>query len=102
VKVARRRRAGRADGYPTVRARIVTPAGVKPVPADIKKIAAPDDHFDTGPDCRVIVATRGGVGGANGCPTVGARIVSAPGVKKVLLRSPPPQTIISLPVHTAV
>ena len=46
----------RTRGCPGVRERIVTPAGVKPVPADIKKIAAPNNHFDTGPDCRVLVA----------------------------------------------
>ena len=114
-------------------------------------ISAPDDHFTAGPDCRVIVSGSGRVGGAGGCPTVGAGIVSAAGVQidaavhihprrsfrcrstlpcdtlgqrarwwcwwlsncrcwdcisrrcsKRRCRSTPPQTIISLPVQTAV
>ena len=44
---------------------------------------------------------RGRVGGAGGCPTIGAGIVSPAGVKMVVAVIPP-QTIISLPVHTAV
>ena len=65
-------------------------------------ISAPDDHFAAGPDCRVKLSGIGRVGGAGGCPTIGAGIVSAAGVQKVPLPLTPPQTIISLPVHTAV
>ena len=43
----------------------------------------------------------GRVGGAGGCPTIRAGIVSSAGVRK-LTPLAPPQTIISLPVHTAV
>ena len=62
--------------------------------------SAPDDHFTAGPDCRVTVSGRGRVGGAGGCPTIRAGIVSPAGVQRPL--NSPPQTIISLPVQTAV
>ena len=42
-------RVGEAGGCPTIGAGIVSPAGIKIVAAD----PAPDDHFTTGPDCRV-------------------------------------------------
>ena len=64
--------------------------------------AAPDDHFAAGPHCRVKLSSVGRVGGAGGCPTIGAGIVSAAGVQIVAMPASPPQTIISLPVHTAV
>ena len=44
-------------------------------------ISAPDDHFAAGPHCCVIASGGGRVGGAGGCPTVGAGIVSAAGVR---------------------
>ena len=44
---------------------------------------------------------RGRVGGAGGCPTVRAGIVSPAGVQ-TWHSIRPPQTIISLPVQTAV
>ena len=47
------------------------------------------------------VSGFGRVGGAGGCPTVGAGIVSAAGIQ-IARRHNPPQTIISLPVQTAV
>ena len=91
-------RVGGAGGCPTVGAGIVSPAGVqKMLPLD----SAPDDHFAAGPDCRVSVSGSGRVGGAGGCPTVGAGIVSSAGVK-IAAACTPPQTIISLPVQTAV
>ena len=62
--------------------------------------SAPDDHFTAGPHCRVIASGSGRVGRAGGCPTIRAGIVSPAGVSQVA--SFPPQTIISLPVHTAV
>ena len=65
--------------------------------------SAPDDHFTASPDCRVTVRASGRVGRAGGRPTVGAGIVSAAGVQILdATSSMPPQTIISLPVHTAV
>src|SRR6266446_2249868 len=57
----------------------VPPAGVKIV---LGALSAPDDHFAASPDCRVIVSARGCVGGAGGCPTVGAGIISPAVVKK--------------------
>ena len=64
--------------------------------------AAPDDHFAASPHCRVRLSGIGRIGGAGGCPTVGAGIVSSAGVQIGWYRQCPPQTIISLPVHTAV
>ena len=64
--------------------------------------SAPNDHFTAGPDCRVTDSARGRVGGAGGCPTIRAGIVSPAGVRIVPDTSYPPQTIISLPVQTAV
>ena len=64
--------------------------------------SAPDDHFAVGPDCRVTVSASGRVGGAGGCPAIGAGIVSPAGVQDSCALSIPPQTIISLPVQTAV
>ena len=98
VRVAGGGRVGGAGGCPTVGAGIVSPASVQDSRC---RYSAPDDHFAAGPDCRVIVAGSGRVGGAGGCPTVRAGIVSAAGVQESLPSSPP-QTIISLPVHTAV
>ena len=91
-------RVSSAGGCPTVCAGIVSAAGVQ-IAADI--ISAPDDHFAAGPDCRVNESGSGRVGGAGGCPTIGAGIISAAGVEIVPMISPP-QTIISLPVQTAV
>ena len=45
--------------------------------------SAPDDHFTAGPDCRVTVSRSGRVGGAGGCPTIRAGIVSPAGVEIV-------------------
>ena len=71
-------RIGRAGGCPTIRAGIVSPAGVENVAA-IK--SAPDDHFTASPHCRVKVSGSGCVGGAGGCPTIRAGIVSPAGVQ---------------------
>ena len=72
-------RVGGAGGRPTVRAGIVSPAGVQIVPTPV--ISAPDDHFAAGPHCRVIRSGSGRVGGAGGCPTIRAGIVSPAGVQ---------------------
>ena len=91
-------RVGGAGGCPTVGAGIVSPAGVQ---NRRRHHSAPDDHFAAGPHCRVTLSGRGRVGGAGGCPTIGAGIVSPAGVQ-IRPASYPPQTIISLPVQTAV
>ena len=67
------------------------------LPPVLEAESTPDDHFAARPDCRVKVSGSGRVGSAGGCPTVRAGIVSPAGVQKK-----PPQTIISLPVQTAV
>ena len=43
--------------------------------------SAPQDHFSSGPDCRVTESRGGRVGRAGGCPTLGAGIVFPSGVK---------------------
>src|SRR5207247_6519912 len=43
--------------------------------------SAPDDHLASSPHCRVLNPASRRVGQAGGCPTVGAGIVSATGVK---------------------
>ena len=63
--------------------------------------SAPDDHFTAGPNCRVIGSRIGRIGGAGGCPAICAGIVSPTSVQTALVPTPP-QTIISLPVQTAV
>ena len=63
--------------------------------------SAPDDHFTARPHCRVKVSASGCVGRGRGRPTIRAGIVSPAGVQ-IADSSTPPQTIISLPVHTAV
>ena len=45
-------RVGGACGCPTIRAGIVSPAGVQVV-ADNITVSAPDDHFAASPHCRV-------------------------------------------------
>ena len=101
MKLSGSGRIGSAGGCPTIGAGIVSPASVKNVGAVIIG-AAPDDHFTAGPHCRVSVSTSGRIGSAGGCPTVGAGIVSPASVKIGVHTVPPPQTIISAPVQTAV
>ena len=91
-------RVGGAGGCPTIRAGIVSPAGVQIADTDH---SAPDDHFTASPHCRVNVSGSGRVGGAGGRPTIRAGIVSPAGVRITAVTTPP-QTIISLPVQTAV
>ena len=72
-------RVGRAGGCPTIRAGIVSPAGVQE--RQLRSSSTPDDHFTAGPHCRVIGSGRGRVGRAGGCPTIRAGIVSPAGVQ---------------------
>src|SRR5439155_6030973 len=67
------RRVGSAGSCPTVRAGIVSPAGVQPGAA-VK--SAPDDHFGASPDRCPNSSDSRRVGGASGCPTIRAGIVS--------------------------
>ena len=63
--------------------------------------STPDDHFTAGPHRRVPESSGRRVSGAGGCPTVRAGIVSPASIQGIAV-IPPPQTIISLPVQTAV
>ena len=94
-----RGRIGQAGGCPTIRAGIVSPARVQNEDAIN---SAPDDHFTARPHRSMQGSGICRVGRAGRCPTVGAGIVSPPVLTKPPLLSVPPQTIISLPVHTAV
>jgi hypothetical protein len=68
-------RVGRAGSCPTIRAGIVSAAGVEPRGTR----SAPNNHFPAGPYCGVIRSALGRVGGAGSCPTIHARIVSTAG-----------------------
>ena len=95
---------GDAGGCPTVCAGIVSPAAVQHSrsPPQSVKVSAPHDHFTAGPDGRVVEPSGiGCVGAAGGCPTICGGIVSAAGAANSSDWLPP-QTIISLPVQTAV
>ena len=61
---------------------------------------SPNDHFAASPHCPVAGSAEGALAGARGDPTIRVRIVSATRVQ-VTAGPAPPQTIISLPVHTA-
>ena len=63
--------------------------------------SAPDNHFIAGPHCRVIISGIRRTVRTGRNPTVGAGMYLPP-VFEMLLTPYPPQTIISLPVHTAV
>ena len=76
------RRVGRASGRPTVRAGIVSAAGVQLVAAESITISAPHDHFTATPHCLCEgLGQTGAFVGAGCCPTIGAGIISAPGVQ---------------------
>src|SRR5206468_9484904 len=79
---------GGGGGCPTIRAGIVSSAGVQNVEVII--ISTPDDHFTSGPDCRVAESASGHVGPAGGCPTIGAGIVSAARVEIATAVPPAP------------
>ena len=67
VLVSSIRRVGGAGGRPTVRAGIVSSAGVK---NEGIILPTPDDHFTAGPDCAVVDSAIGRVGDAGGCPAI--------------------------------
>ena len=88
-------------GCPAVHAGIVSAAGIEVVVRAIK--SAPDDHFSyrSTPPCDQSRAS-GALVMLVAVQPVRLRIISAAGVEVGNCRSRPPQTIISLPVHTAV
>src|SRR5206468_8730924 len=62
-----------AGGCPTVSAGVVPAAGIQKAESRAT-IATPDDHFTSGPHCRVLLSSNGRIAGACGCPRVRARI----------------------------
>ena len=65
-------------------------------------ISTPDDHLGAGPHCGVNPRAAGALVILVGCPTIRRGIVSPAGVQGAAVAIYPPQTIISLPVQTAV
>ena len=92
-------RVGGVGGCPTVGAGIVSAAGVEILVRVIDK-SSPHGHFTAGQHSGVTCSGRGRVGGAGGCPTVRAGIVSPARVKKDAGASNSPHTIISLRITT--
>src|SRR5207248_3154492 len=72
---------GEARGYPTIRARIVSPAGARK--AKILVFPAPDDHLARCPHSGMKISRRRRVDGARGCPTIHCGIVSPAGAQLV-------------------
>ena len=62
--------------YPTIRIRIVSPAGVQII-AHLETISTPDNHFIATPNCSVVESTHGRIDGTRGCPTIAVGIVSS-------------------------
>src|SRR6266480_328640 len=79
LRVSRRRRIVQACGNPTVRAQVVSAAGVRVVERFID--AAPDDHYTAGPQRAVAKSCGRRVRSAGGCPGICLWIVSGAGVK---------------------
>ena len=96
VKLSANWRADSAGGCPTIGDRIVPSASVQIAAV----VSAPDDHLTAGQHCRVKLSASGRARGARGCPTSVPGLYLPPVLKK--LEPNPPQTIISLPVHTVV
>ena len=94
------RRVGRAGGCPTIRAWIGPSAGIEIDRAGVTN-TAPDDHLTASPD----VSTRGSGGWRVSCggsyPTVGVWMDLPPVFVVSAPETYPPQTIISLPLHTS-
>ena len=95
---SRRSCAGSAGWGPSVAVGVISTASVKNR-ADVG--STPDNHFAARPDCGVNEAGSWGVGDTGSYPTVQAGIVPSACVQDggVVV---PPQTIILLPVQTAV
>src|SRR5439155_24947011 len=65
---------------PIIVACVVSAPAVRSVFAAVA-VSAPDDHYTTGPHCRVIRSGIGHAGGGGGRPTICCPIVSPAGVK---------------------
>ena len=64
--------------------------------------SAPNDHFTAGPDCRMNVSDGGRVGRGWSLSRLSVLGLYLPPVLEAAMPPAPPQTIISLPVQTAV
>ena len=93
-------RVGGAGRCPTIRAGIVSPAGVQIGVYHHK--STPDDHFTAGPDCRVTDSGIGRVVGADGCPTIRAGIVSPASVERIKVISSAPHDHFTAGPHCRV
>jgi hypothetical protein len=69
----------RADGRPTIRAGVISPAAVQRVEAVVP--SSPDQHFSARPDRRLKVPARRCVNDAGGGPTVSRGVVPPAGVQ---------------------
>jgi len=78
----------------------VPPAGVKVIQTTVG--ATPGDHLTARPYCCVGEAGGGCVGRACGCPTVGARIVSAPSAKNAARSHSAPDNHLTTGPHRCV
>ena len=88
-------RVGGAGRSPTVRHRIVSPAGVVAV-------STPDDHFIAGPNCRMARPRRRCASGACGSPIVGSWIVSPASVQIGVIVASAPDDHFSASPHCGV
>ena len=72
------RRVGGTGGCPTIRAGIVSPAGVQ-IGETMIVCAPQNDHFTAGPDCRVPVSGKRSISGGRSSPLVCARRITRVG-----------------------
>src|SRR5206468_816164 len=73
----RARLIGIADGGPGISAGIVSPPGIQIVSYTVVKKSAPDHHFTTRPDCRVMITSTGRTDGTCSGPDISVGIVSS-------------------------
>jgi len=97
VRSSGRGRVGRVGSCPGICHRIVSSTGVK----SAAHRSAPNDHFAAGPDRRVKISGTRRVRSGSGRPNVSVGIISPAGVQP-RGDAVSPQTIISMPVQTAV
>ena len=89
VQVSTCRRVRRAGGCPAIRGWIVSAASAQigiGSAINIKKIAAPDNHFTARPNRARYGSTTGRIGRAYSCPTVRDRIVFPAGIRIIRVR----------------
>jgi hypothetical protein len=90
-------RVGSGSRRPAIVGRIISAAAVQ-----VSRLisSTPDDHFTAGPHSGVLPSSLGRVDCTSSCPAVGACVVPPAAVEPGTTVAPP-QTTISLPVHTA-